>query len=342
MPGVIQLSLQREPSFFAAAQIEGAEHHAIIAMRDGQIAAMGSVSVRERFYNGKTMRIGYLGGLRLARSFRGRFDILRRGYQFFRTLDAKLNVPFYLTSIAADNRQAIELLEKGLPGMPTYRHIGNLSTALVPLPRSPDRNGRLEFQDGRADSRERFLQYLDTSMSQFQFAPRWTAAALHQLQNSHNLNADSFQLLLENGKLLAGASLWDQRAWKQAVVNGYSFPLALLRPVYNLFADWTNRVKLPRVGSPIPQAFVSHLCLPVDRPELLAPLLGSFTSAARAAGIELLTLGFDSRDPRLAWLCRHFHAQVYHTRIYQVSWPDAKSSFEPADDRLLYPEVALL
>lgn len=338
MPGAIQLSLQREPSYFAAAGIEGTEHHTMIALQDRQIVAMGSVSVRERFYNGKLVRVGYLGSLRLASFCRGRFDILRRGYQFFRTLDAKLNVPFYLTSIAADNHQAIEFLEKGLPGMPIYRHVGNLGTALVRVPRDSSPGAKLQIQRGLMDAHDSFLEHLNQSMSQFQFAPSWTAAEL----KSHGLREEDFRLILEDGKLQATAAMWDQRRFKQAVVNRYSGAMAFLRPIYNRLADWTGRVKLPEAGVPIAQAFVSHLSLPVDRPELLGPLLETFAGAARAGGIELLTLGFDARDPRLAWLCQHFRARVYHTRIYQVAWPDAKVAFEPADERLLYPEVALL
>jgi len=69
--------------------------------------------------------------LRLDAAYAGRFDILRRGYQFFRELQADAPADFYFTSIAADNERARRLLERGLPSMPRYEFIGEFVTVLL-------------------------------------------------------------------------------------------------------------------------------------------------------------------------------------------------------------------
>src|SRR5258706_2904868 len=80
MQGRIGLSMRREPSFFDAAAIEGTEHRTIIAIEADRVIAAGSVSVRNRFINGQPTRVGYLSGLRLIKSCRGRASVIRQGY----------------------------------------------------------------------------------------------------------------------------------------------------------------------------------------------------------------------------------------------------------------------
>ena len=121
MPGQITLTLEREPDYFADAGLPGTEKQTIVANEGGRVVCMGNCSIRERFVNGQPRRVGYLGGLRLDARAAGRFDILRRGYEFFRELQADRPADFYFTSIAADNAPARKFLERGLPGMPNLR-----------------------------------------------------------------------------------------------------------------------------------------------------------------------------------------------------------------------------
>jgi len=80
MPGQITLTLEREPDYFADANLPGTEKQTIIAHEGGRVVCVGNCSVRERFVNGQRRRVGYLGGLRLDSQATGRFAILRRGY----------------------------------------------------------------------------------------------------------------------------------------------------------------------------------------------------------------------------------------------------------------------
>src|ERR1700722_5671643 len=133
MPGQITLTLEREPDYFADADLPGTVKQTIIANQGGRIVCIGSCAIRERFVNGHSRRVGYLGGLRLDARTAGRFDILRRGYEFFRELQVDRPADFYFTSIAADNAPARKFLERGLPGMPAYEFIGEFVTVLIPM-----------------------------------------------------------------------------------------------------------------------------------------------------------------------------------------------------------------
>ena len=331
MPGKIALSLQREPSFFAAAGIEGAEHQTVVARRDGAAVAIGSVSVRQRFFNGDAVRTGYLGSLRVHPSVAGRFDIIRRGYRFLHELCGQLQADVYFTSIAADNHRAIRLLERGVPGMPTYTHVGDVTTLLVqsrPCRRivaTPDISAVIEL--------------LGVVNPHYQFAPLWTVVEMDRLRAEYGLSNANFVTSESTGKVAACAALWDQRRFKQAVVTEYPWPVCTLRPVVNIVCRLMGRLGLPPIGRAISQAFVSHMaCGPGECVALIDALAGK----AHGAGIEMLAIDLDSRDPRLALLRRKFVTRSYQTRLYMVSWPDCPSQLPPPDGRLMYPEIALL
>src|SRR5438046_2897702 len=86
IPGQISISLEREPDYFTDADLPGDMKQTIIARENGRVACLGHCTIRQRFINGTPHRVGYLGGLRLDSGQAGRFDILRRGYEFFRVL----------------------------------------------------------------------------------------------------------------------------------------------------------------------------------------------------------------------------------------------------------------
>src|SRR5258706_898476 len=136
MSGQITISLEREPSYFFEERHLLAERQTIVARENDRVVCVGSCSFRPRFVNGQPQRVGYLGGLRLDAKLAGRFDILRRGYRFFRELQPHHDREAYFTSIAADNERAIQLLERGLPGMPSYKHLGEFVTLLISVRRN--------------------------------------------------------------------------------------------------------------------------------------------------------------------------------------------------------------
>lgn len=173
MPGQITLTLEREPDYFADADLPGTEKQTIIANEGDRVICVGNCSIRERFVNGQPRRVGYLGGLRLDSRAAGRFDILRRGYEFFRDLQAERPADFYFTSIAADNVPARKFLERGLPGMPAYEFAGEFVTVLLPM--KSRASVHTEPEADALDFGELF-ECLDKHGRDYQFAPRWSGA----------------------------------------------------------------------------------------------------------------------------------------------------------------------
>lgn len=338
MPGRIALTFEREPDYFADADLPESEKQTILARESGGAVCVGSCSLRQRFINGKPCRVGYLGGLRLDARVAGRFDILRRGYEFFRELQSDRPAEYYFTSIAADNLPARKFLERGLAGMPTYEFAGEFVTMLLPVKHQPPVRAALKVET--ADTEE-VLNFLDQQSRQYQFAECWTAQELTALAVL-GLKVEQFQCVRMAGRIAAVAAAWDQRAFRQTVIRGYAPSLACARPLINLAARLLRTPRLPPVGATLAHAFVSHLASNLEKPEALTALIAQLSGSLVGRGVEFLTLGFAANDPRLELLRGKFRGREYRSRIYVVGWPGLGGSVHELDARCLGPEVAAL
>jgi hypothetical protein len=354
MPGQISISLEREPNYFADAEIPGEIKQTILARDGAQLICAGSCSIRDRYVNGQSRRVGYLGGLRLDGRHAGRFDILRRGYAFFRKLQADNPAEFYFTSIAADNTRARTFLERGLPGMPRYEPIGEFVTVIIAT--SGGRRAR-ELSSGTGTSESggetmdqgqaslcygsALISFLNKCNQANQFAPCWSAEELIALQPL-GLRASDYHIQRHGGQIVTCVSLWDQRCFKQTVIKDYTSWLALVRPVFNVREGIMSRPRLPAVGTALASAFVSHLGIRTVEKNKVVELIGNLRTPAYQRGIEHLTLGFAANDPRLAQVRSRFACREYRSQLYVVHWPGVGSKACDLDGRSLAPEVALL
>ena len=342
MAGRISLSMGHEPSHFAAAAIAGADHRTIVAIDNEQVVAMGTVSTRQRFINGQVVRIGYLSGLRLASSSRGHATILRKGYDLLHELHRANGPAMYFTSIVADNLRARRLLERGIEGMPTYRFLGEIVTLVIGRKRGkshrPKTNTRIgDEKFGSAIGRVTQSSWAKISIDAVVRVGRFAVAG--------------------TGTGEFSSRVWDERTSPpnaRALAYGIND-----RPNKMLFADtrphsvecahssileprYWKRPRFPAIGTAISNAYVSHVAGDPDRPELLASMIDAFGDIARARRIDYLTIGFDARDPQLAFLRKTFRPREYMSRIYAVHWEDGRELAASLDDRLLAPDVALL
>ncbi len=346
MPGEIRLTFEREPDYFRSTQMANSGSQTVLGFLNERLIGVGRCSVRNCFVNGKVRRVGYLSELRLDSSAQGRFDILRRGYQFFRELHRDDPADFYFTSIAADNERSIRLLERGLPGMPAYKFASDFVTLLIPVPRdSRGKRGNNKLASrgfkcvaGSHALAGELVSCLNSHAEQNQLATYWTETDLLSLEH-FGLALSDFRLVLDkNNSIVACAALWDQRDFKQIVVRGYAPQISTVRPLINLSAKLFGTAHLPPVGSTLAFGFVSPVCC--GDPQLLITLIKSILPVAAERGLEFLTLGFAANDSRLATIRSQFRCREYRTRLYQVIWDESDELI--LDNRSFLPEVAFL
>lgn len=353
MRGDISLTFEREPEYFLGDNLTGSDDRTIVAFENERLVCMGRCSVRSRFLNGQVRRVGYLGELRLDASVAGRFDILRRGYRFFRELYADDPPDAWLTSVAADNDRSRRFLERNLRGMPRYDFLGEFVTALIAVPRraraidrlQANSRLRLNVQGLRVEAGSPALvpamvRLLNACGARTHFTTEWSVDRLRSLERV-GLKDSDWLAVREADDLVACAALWDQRNFRQTVLRGYSRRLGLARPLINALAAMGGTAGLPPVNTPLAHGFLSPLAVVPGREHLLPNVIALALARARARGLDFLTLGCPSEDPTMKPLRETFRCRDYRSRLYQVSWPETGSVIA-LDKRSLAPEVALL
>jgi hypothetical protein len=344
MEGEIRVSLEREPDAFLAAAVEGEPHRTIVA-RDpatGGIVGMGSRSVWNAFINGRPCRLGYLSQLRVDRAHRRRKRLLTAGYDLIRSFRSADEMPFDLTSIVADNEVARRLLGAGLPGLPTYREIEDWMTMIVPTASRPRRVTRVRIERGTPDRMAAVAACLERNRRRYQLAPRFSAAELMSPERSRGLSPEDFFLAMADGEVVGSLALWDQSAFKQVVVRGYASRLSRWRPWVNLLAPWLGTPRLPDPGQPLPHAYLSHLAVDGDDPEIFRALVEAAHAEARARRYVYVVIGLAARHPWRAWIESRFNPRTYASVLYAVHWEDGAQAVADLDERMPHVEVALL
>jgi len=346
MPGRVPVSFRREPSFFAAADVEGDFHQTLVVRQSAgeRIVALGSRSVRRRFINGIAMPIGYLGGLRVLSEHRSGL-VLARGYRFLRGLHGDRRTQIYLTTIAEGNDTALSVLTTGRAGLPHYDFYGNYLTAVIPLkrrPRAASAPAGIAIRSATADDLPRLCQFLDGIGPTRQFFPCYRESDwFNQAATFRGLQARDLLLAWRGDEIVGSLGAWDQSSFRQIVVEEYGAGLAWSAPIYNGWAKLQGLAELPKAGEA--WRFLTG-ALPIvaanDR-QIFAALLEFLLMRSAGSGHSHLLVGMHERDPLLD-VVKGFQAEAYVTRCYLAYWDDGACFRQQIDGRPPYLELGCL
>jgi hypothetical protein len=346
MEGHISIGFRREPSWFAAAVVDG-RFRQVIACRDradGRILAFGCRSVRDVYVNGCPAPAGYLSNLRVLPEHRRR-GIVPRGYAFLRELHRDGRAPFYLTTIAAGNQTALQTLTAGRAGLPAYHAAGEYHTIAIPMPQqgklSPPPAGTV-IRPALSEDLPAVLDFLATVGPRRQFFPCYQEADFHSSEGAlRDLALDRLLLAERNGRLVGTLAAWDQQAFRQNVVHGYGGWLGWARPVVNLWARLRGRAGLPAPGESLRLLVAALPMVADDDPGVFAALLEALLARMAAGPWTHLLIGLHERDPLLEVARRH-QAAAYTTYLYLVCWDDGEAGLAGLDGRVPYLELGSL
>jgi hypothetical protein len=245
-------------------------------------------------------------------------------------------MPFDVTAIVADNTPARRLLERGVPGLPTYRPLQDLVTCILPTwPVSRVSRG-VRVEHGTPDRWDAIAACLDRFARRHQLARLWTAGVLRSPVRCPGLSVTDFFLAVSGGDVVGCAALWDQSSFKQVVVRGYSRALGRWRPLINAGASLVGAARLPSAGSALAHAYVSHVAVDGDDAPVFAALLAAARREAAARGLASVATGFAADHPLLA---ATRGARRYPSVLYSVHWDGDRAW--PMGGRV-HPEIALL
>ncbi len=321
MAGAIRVALTREPDSRLAAAAEGSRTATVLLVGDdGLLAGFATRSVRTLYLGGKPQQVGYLGQLRLTDRAAGRRR-LRQGFALLRDLRQVDEAPFDLTIIMDDNLPARRLLERGLPGLPKYHFLTELVTLVLPVRRRHVARGPQAVRRAEVADAETLRVFFETELRERPFAAVWRGEGAGGEGARRGPGVGEHWLLEEGGALVGTGAIWDQRAYRQAVVTGYAPALAGVRPLLNLGLGLLGQPLLPRPGTVLPLASVANFVVAGNEVERACRLVAALLAEARQRGLGLLALSLATRHPLAEVLRLRFHARPYRARLYAVAWP---------------------
>ena len=345
MDGTIRLAFAREPNFYAAAAVEGPVHQAIVARDpEGRVVGLCSRSTRPLWVDRTPTQVGYLSALRLEEAYRGRRQMLQRGFDAVRALaQADPATTLHMTTIFEDNAPAIRFLGANLEGFPRYRRIGTVRTLALPTWRRQRVPAGLALRPGVDADLPQLAALLHSELRRHPLAPVWTEADLRDPALCRGLRPSDFTVAERDGRLVGCVALWDQTAYKQSIVMGYEGGLGTFRGLVNLAAPLLNVPRLPAPGEAVPYATLSHLAAEDDDELPLSLALVAYASnRAIGAGYSWLTLGVGDGDPLGDEVKRHYGAIEVRAALFLVSWPEGHAAADAVTARVPRLEIATL
>ena len=278
---------------------------AVIAEENEDVVGIYTASVLDAHVDGKTSRLGYLGGLRVRPEHRRRIRHLRDGYASVPQL-ARERVPWWFTTIGAENAVARRLLEAGVRGLPAYHFRGEYVTFALPASRGRRRGIWRRGAD---------VALHNELAARFQCSPVLSEEVVENVGNF---------FVCDGGV----AALWDQRAFKRIVARRYRWP-SLIAP-YNVFAKLARRVPLPQEGQALDHTFIAFFAMAEPSVEAIEDLLSHCAT-------PVATIGMHAANP-LRRVIEKFKPMSTRSRVYAVSFEGSV----PPNGGPAQPEAALL
>ncbi|MBA2715200.1 MAG: hypothetical protein H0U55_16830 [Rubrobacteraceae bacterium] len=341
VPGHVTVTYEREPDFFLGCGVTGGSYQVVVARHEpsGELAGVVCRARRQVWINGQEENVGYLSGVRVDERFRGRW-LVPRGLRFLGELDATDNVQVYLATITGENREARGLLvEKPRRGFPRFEEAGRIYTAVIPVRKTPAaRDQAFRVRLAVQEDLPRIVSFLN-QQGRFREYSQVYSEEDFRGRATLGFSVEDFVVFERDGGLSGVAGLWDQSAYKQTVVRGYSGGLRLTRPLYDVAARLTRRHSLPAPGEPLRSAYAAFVCVAGDDRLVFRALLKRVHDLAAKRGHSFLVAGLAANDPLLAEVRRYAHVP-YHSTLYTVTWRGGLHA--TPDGRIPHVEVATL
>jgi radical SAM superfamily enzyme YgiQ (UPF0313 family) len=342
MPGLVQVAYHRDPNLFEGIKVEGHTNQVIIGRdtESGQVAGMGSRSVKPAYLNGQCSTIGYLSGLRVVERYRGTIH-LARAYEQLRMLHRDGLTPLYLSTVVEGNASALAF--RGRRGrLPAYHDIGRFRAIAVSLDAIPTRSNHngLELNPATDSELPRIVEFLNLHGPRRQFFPRYSMDDFARGGLLRGIRPADIMTASRDGALVGVVSAWDQREFRQSVIARYPSWLRVIRPYWNLAAKLARRPGLPAIGTRINGFYLSLVCVAGDDPMVFAHLVNAVMRARKGTNSVMLA-GAHERDPLAQTLLDLPHLD-FSSRLFVVCWEDGESDLGALDARVPYLEIGAL
>ncbi len=344
MEGHVAICVNRAPDFFALNRLEGDRWRVgVVDGPAGTIAGCIAVAERNVYLDGRPARVMYVSDLKVHPAHRDGWTgnaLIRYAQEACRRAGGD-DAPILSTILA--NNQPMERRIYGPRGLPRLTRFATIRTYSVPLLwRRPRAGADLRVSRAKTDDIEEMAALWRRLGPSRQFAPVHDGKSFAEwIDRAPSLSPSCYWLARrDNGRLAGFVGLWDQTAFKQLRVTGYSARLAAFRALFNALAPALHVPALPPPGGELRHLTAIHMCVSADEPAVLRSLLVHAYNELRGCGFSFFNVGLDIRDP-LAAALKGLLAQVTDTHAY-VTTPAGCYSGPALDHRPLHYEIALV
>ena len=346
MVGDLSLRIDRRPDFFALNRLEGDRWRLAVAERERSIVGCVAWSERRAFVNGRELRTGYAGDLKVHPDHRDtRVADALSLWAEAACGDLPPRAPALITVLAGN--RAMERRLSGVRGVPRFNKVGTIRTHSITI---LWKRGSLRGRRPSSIRTER-ARWIDVpQMGELwsrvakgrQLAPVMNASSLGAwIRKAPGLDISSYRVARSpRGELLGFFAVWNQQAFKQLTVLGYSPRMAAARKAFNVVAPIVGAEPLPAPGASLSCATLLNVCVPGDRPDVLRALLIDAHNELRHSGVSFMNIGLDVKDP-LANALGGLFAQPTDVNAYVLA---RRSNLAPEamDGRPMHYEIALV
>lgn len=308
----VQISFQREPSYFKASDILYRHKlHVVIEDTENQKnVACYSNGYRPCHVNRKVQNLRYASDLRVDHQYRGKSLVRMLGQHVKNSMHAP---DFSQMIIFDDNHAARAAIQTGKSGMPDYYDEGLIETLTLTHPGNNRKiKAFIEHTTHKATSINGIkscvagpehlaaMNAFIAEMSQhYNFIPAYDFEELHQGHHYFSgLQLSDFRLYFEHDQLVGMYGLWNQHGIKQTKILHYSPAIAVFRPLYNLLTGLTKSMPLPKTGQSLKYHVLHSLLCHPDNLALHHQMLEDAYKQSKQQGVGVVSFTLSHKDPR--------------------------------------------
>lgn len=332
--GAIPVTLEREPSFFAA-DVDVLRHDVALATEGEAAVSCGSRVLRRAVWGGELREVAYLCDLRVHPRLQKRAGrLLREGFRHLLLLASGHPAVVTWTAVFGGNRKALHTLTGSRAGLPAYVDRGKLVCLMLWAGRWATWPAGRGCRMAASADWPAMADFFNRHSGRQPLAPVLRGDDFDK-KRWLGLSPEDFVLLFEKNELAGMAAVWDQRVFKQVRVARLPRWMAWLRQPMRLASRWLPCPRLPAPGTVMAVASAAFLAVRDNDPTLCRRLLRAARSAAGRRGLDFLCVCLHEHDAKTRALAG-LPATSAHGRLFQVGvagdepWTEDVPYIDPA------------
>ena len=316
--GRISLLYTRRPDAYESFLKESKESEVLICRdkNEGGVVGFGAYNVRELYVNGIPQRVGYIFGLRGYGQYLKSYPLLHKAFDYLYQRCQDRQISFYITTILNYNLYSRRLLEKRRKFMPSYEFYGDYEIfALKTFLRKKKYSG-LTFRKATLDDVTAIVKFLNQEGRQYQFFPLVKEEDLLE-ERLPNLSINHFYLVVDNNnEILTAGAAWDQKRYKQYIVQGYGLSIKFINTI-GIWFPLLNWPLLPPKGQMLNFFTLSFWAVKGNEETVFDCFLEGLSHVSKEYSFFLV--GVYETHPLRAHL-KHRRCVTYKSKAYLVDW----------------------